>query len=792
MKFCISFLLALLIVFPSRPISAELPTPSVVPQAKGSWRSVRTNNLFVIGNADPETLQQVATWLEFFHAAFGRLVSRSVFDSSSPTTVVVFRDDASFVPFKPLYQGRPLNLAGYFQPGEDLNYIAISLDPGERVSYSTAFHEYVHLHLKDNLPGVPLWLNEGLAELYGALQFSRGEALLGAPIPHHVYQVRSQELLPLTTLFAVDYRSPHYNEQDKSSVFYAQSWALVHYLMLGADGGRQQQFKQFLQYVSHGETPDKAIESSFGTSVAALEKDFREYVRRGEFPAQRVASADNPQAYAAFTATQRSALSDGEANYYLGDLLLHINRPNDAETYFKQAIAAEPNFIPAYASLGQLYAHQRRYAEAKKYLQRATQAPQNYRVHYFYAYVLSREGSSATGVIKEYSPENVAMMREQLLRSIELAPDFAPAYHLLALVDLVSDKKLDEAVAMARKAQQLAPAKTSYSLLLANIYLRLGNTAAARSILEPLTRSSDSNARAEAQELLDSLSQAGASASRNSASLSSRITAEPEQLGSSRMMVGGAGGSVGPTSIRDGQTIEETENLPALDEVFARYVQAMGGAEAIKAVNSRVMKGRLDVVGFSRGGSFEIYAQAPNKMLSFMQAHPLGTVKLGYNGRTGWEQGERGVRVVKGTELEALGREADFYDPLNLRQNFKQVTLLGKSRIGYREVYVLELQPGAGTAEKLYLDAETYLPVRMNAVRMVAVPGGGRNAGRSVGRTVQVAVPVEIYLDDWRTVNGIKYPFRISQSAANITLGFTVNEIQHNVPVNASLFETPR
>ena len=241
MKFLISFFLTLSLTLSSLPTLGS--------QARGSWRSVRTNNLFVIGNADAETLQQVAVWLEFFHGAFARLVSRSAFDPSVPTTVMVFRDEASFIPFKPLYQGRPANVAGYFQSGDDVNYIAISLDPAERVPYDTAFHEYVHLHLKDSLPGAPLWLNEGLAEFYGALQFARGEALLGAAILPYVYLLRSSELLPLTTLFAIDGRSPHYNEQDKSGIFYGQSWALVHYLMLGADGARQQQFRQFLQQI---------------------------------------------------------------------------------------------------------------------------------------------------------------------------------------------------------------------------------------------------------------------------------------------------------------------------------------------------------------------------------------------------------------------------------------------------------------------------------------------------------------------------------------------------------------
>jgi hypothetical protein len=133
MKIFITLFLVALSTFPSRVIQAT-------PQSRDNWRSVRTNHLFVIGNAEAENLRQVAVWLEFFHRAFGRIVSRNVIDSSVPTTVIVFRDDASFRPFKPLYQGRPANLAGFFQPGDDVNYIAISLDPGDRDPFSTAFH----------------------------------------------------------------------------------------------------------------------------------------------------------------------------------------------------------------------------------------------------------------------------------------------------------------------------------------------------------------------------------------------------------------------------------------------------------------------------------------------------------------------------------------------------------------------------------------------------------------------------------------------------------------------------
>lgn len=770
MKILVTLLLSVLCTFPSGLMQAK-PRLLTLPQSQDTWRSVRTNNLFVIGNADAEKLRQVAAWLEFFHSAFGRLVSRNVLNSSVPTTVILFRDDASFQPFKPLYQGRPANISGFFQPGDDVNYIAISLDPSERNPYSTAFHEYVHLHVKDNIPGAPLWLNEGLAELYGSLQFSNGEALLGTPLIPYIRLLREQELLPLTTLLSIGTNSPHYNEDDKSGIFYGQSWALVHYLMLG-DRGRQGQFKRFLNHVSRGDNSGKALEETFGVSLAVLEQELRAYVRRGDFSPQRVAGVDNPQAYAAYTAMQRTSLSEGEANYYLGDLLLHIGRVSDAERYFKHAIALDPGFAPAYSSLGLLSVHQRRYAEAKKYFEKATATPQSYMVHYLYAYVLSREGVSPTGRITEYSRENAAVMRDQLLRSIRLAPEYAPSHYLLALVDLVTNERLDEAVEMAQRARQLARSKPSYSLLLARIYLRRSDAAAARQILEPLTRDSDQSVRTDAQDLLESLSEtAGSNRSRSAATptISGAMIAEPVQTGTSRML----GGESSGVPIRDGQTIESSGSLPTLDEVVSRYVDAIGGAAAIKAVTSRVIKGTVDVAGVSRGGSFEIYAQAPNKMLSVIQAHPLGTFKVGFNGRSGWNRDPAGMRALKNQEWAPLQREGDLYAPLRLKNNYAKVTLAGMSKIGYRDVYVIDLQPVTGPVERLYLDAQTYVPVRVNTVRRMGTVSG----------------PVEIYLDDWREVDGMRFPFSISQSFPKLTLTFTVKEIRHNMSLNPAMFD---
>ncbi|HJT65427.1 MAG TPA: tetratricopeptide repeat protein [Pyrinomonadaceae bacterium] len=765
MKFFTTLFLLLLLAWPA-PAAA---------QTRDSWRSVRTNNLLVIGNADPEKLRQVAVWLEFFHSAFGRLVSHNVLDGSVPTRVVVFRDDASFNPFKPLYQGRTANLSGFFQPGEDVNYIALSLDPRERDPYSVAFHEYVHLHLRDNVPQAPVWLNEGLAEFYGHLQFSGGEAVLGVPLPY-LHLLRSQELLPLTTLLSIDHNSPHYNEQDKTGIFYGESWALVHYLMLGG-GGRQDQFRRFLQQVSRGEDVAKSLENSFGMTLETIEKELRAYISHGELPTLRLASADDPQAYASFTAMQRQSLSDAEANYYLGDLLLHIGRNDDAERYFKQAIALDPNLTLAYAALGQLSLRQKRYAEAKKYLERAVTSPQNYLVHYHYAWLLSRE-TIFTGGRTTTSPEAAAAIREQLARTIKLAPDFAPAYYLSGLVDVARDERLDEALDMARKAHRLEPAKASYTLLLAEVYARRADAASARELAEPLARDADAAVREEAQDVLDALS--GRPANRpggdSRATVSSALIAEPVQPGTARISSGG-GSNGGTTAIRDGQTIDNSGSLPTIDEVLARYVEAVGGEKVITAVTSRVTKGTVDVAGMSRGGTYECYQRGSNKLYTIMDAHPFGLNRTGYNGRVVWSWTKAGTQILgRPEEVAQFAREADLYMPVGLKGKYAKVTLAGRSQIGYRDVYVLELQPATGDPQRLYLDAKTYLPVRMNRVQ----------------RFGNLVAAVEIYLDDWRAVDGIQLPFSVSVSSPNVSLSFTITEIRHNVPIDASLFEPPK
>ena len=771
------------VCFMKRVITVALTVCLLAPaarpaQPRDSWASVQTNNLLLVSNAGEQDLRRVAVWLELFHDAFARLLSKPVVNFSVPTTVVVFRDDASFRPFKPLYQGRPADVAGYFQPGPDVNYIALSLERGGGDSLRTAFHEYVHLHLRENMPDAPLWLNEGLAEFYSAFAVSGGEAVFGAPIPYHIRLLRGRELIPLATLFAVAHDSPHYNERDKSGIFYAESWALVHYLMLGGGGRFRPLLTRFVNLLSAGVSADAGVQLAFGMSLEALEGELKDYVRRGEFASERVAVGRGPDAH---VSAQRAALSEAEAYSYLGDLLLHINRPGEAEKYFQRSLSLDPKLAAAHAALGLLLARQGSFEEAKKHLKIATVTPQSYLVHYYYAYVLSQEGAGAGGAPARYSPESAAVMRSELGKVIKLAPQFANAYYLLAFVNLVTGERLDEAVDLAKRAQHLSPGRPHYSLLLAQIHLGRRDVESARPVLESLARqNTDPQVRSEAEALLDSInSPAGGAAAGSPADIRARVGASVvRELGTA------SGEPPGPTpgvktSIAVGAggiAIDNSGPLPSAEQVIEWYVQAAGGHKVAAAITSGAARGRLDIVGVSRGGVIEVYTKAPDKTLTVMKGQPFGEVRFGFDGRAGWSQTHPGgIRALKGVESGALRRDAYFYNPARLKDYYQSIRLLGRAKIGYRDVYVLEMRLAAGDAERLYIDAKTNLPARLDAAR-VNVKGAGY---------------ATIYLDDWREVDGLKTPFRITQSFPGLSVVITIEEVKRNVPLDEALFNRP-
>jgi tetratricopeptide (TPR) repeat protein len=473
--------------------------------AKDTWTSVRSKNFFLIGNASEKEIRRVGTRLEQFRDVFTRLFATVDFNSPVPTTVVVFKSHNSYKPFKPVVDGKISEVAGYFQSGDEINYITLTTEPNGENPYSTIYHEYVHLLINNNYgkANVPPWFNEGLAEYYSAFEIEDDQKVyLGRLIANHILLLRQQrQLIPLKTLFEVDYASLHRNKREATGLFYAQAWALVHYLILGNNGQRLPQMAQFFSLMAKNVPTEEAFRQAFQTDFATMEKELKKYVDGRNFKEQLATFEKKLE----FDSTMQSApLSEAEAASHLGDLLLHTNRLDDAATRLEQALALDPKQAMAHASLGVVRMRQNRFAEAKQHLQQAIATnSQNYLAHYYYAYELSRAGMGEDGRVSSYPAEAVREMRAALQKAIQLKPDFPESYHLQAWVNLVTGEQLDEGIELIRKARSLSPGNEEYAFVLAQIYLRQQNFEAARQTVEPLARSgSDPQMRANAQSLL--------------------------------------------------------------------------------------------------------------------------------------------------------------------------------------------------------------------------------------------------------------------------------------------------
>ena len=473
-----------------------------------SWVSVRSENFALVGHVGERELLSLANNLEEFRAVFSQLLPEEYFDTRWPMVIVVFADGADYAPFKPLREGQPdQSVAGYFKAGHDLSYITLAAGGTHELTTSVLFHEYVHSLVRNRYGRAPLWLDEGVAEYYSAYELADGkrqEARVGKQLPRRVQYLRTHALLPLSSLLSAERNSPLYNDHDKHGIFYAQSWALVHYLMSDHTGERQRQLTQFLTLTSNGTPVDDSVRQAFQVEPAMLERRLAAYVRARKYPERLMSLAEPPQPS---PSAEVRLLSEAETQAQLGDLLLHTDRSDEAGAYLQRALALDPNLAAARISLGLLYLREGRLTEAKEQFQwAAAAAPMNHLAHYYYADLLRRDGSDAAPTVAGYVART-NLIRVEIKRAIELAPDFLDAYGLLVLTDIERSLQLDEATELLDRLMRQAPGRRDFKLLLAQLNLRKEAFDAARAQLQSLVndRQGDALLRIEAQTTLDSV-----------------------------------------------------------------------------------------------------------------------------------------------------------------------------------------------------------------------------------------------------------------------------------------------
>lgn len=459
--------------------------------AKDQWLQVRSKNFNLIGNASEKDIRKVAVRLEQFRETFRLLFKQVNLNSPIPTNVLVFKSESSYKQFKPKRADGKIDnfVAGYFQGGEDVNYITLSTEGEDADTFGTIFHEYVHF-MVDTTFGkseVPPWFNEGLAEYYQTFAIEADQKIkLGLPQNGHLNLLQETKLIPLETLFKISNYALHQNGNHSRSIFYAESWALIHYLV---QTGKSEGLGKFLDFAMKNVPPETAFQDSFQMTYAQMEKDLSKYVAQNTYKYSLVTLKNKMEFDGEI---QVSLLSDAAANAYLGDLLYHTNRADDAEEYLQKALALEPDSSMANTTLGMVKMRQRKYAEAKNYLEKAISEDQkNHLAFYRYAYLLSREDRDDYGYVNAFPAEKAAKMREMLKKAIAINPAFTESYELLAFVNIVNNEQLDESVQLLQNALNYQPGNQRYAMRIAEIYMRQDKFSEAAAIAAKIAQTAD-------------------------------------------------------------------------------------------------------------------------------------------------------------------------------------------------------------------------------------------------------------------------------------------------------------
>lgn len=224
--------------------------------------------------------------------------------------------------------------------------------------------------------------------------------------------------------------------------------------------------------------------------------------------------------------------------------------------------------------------------------------------------------------------------------------------------------------------------------------------------------------------------------------------------------------------------VEQAPGASPADQIFDKYIQALGGAQRLAGLTSYTAKGTSSGYGpESDKRPVEIYAKAPNQRTTVI--HTLnGESTTTYDGRSGWIAAPlrpAPVLALTGSSLDGARVDAALAFPARIKQ------ILSKWRVGFpatiddRDMQVVQGAGADGAIATFYFDAESFLLMRMV-----------RYANSMVGR-----IPTQIDFADYREVAGVKMPFRWTVTWLDGKENFELTQVQPNVPIDAAKFARP-
>jgi Flp pilus assembly protein TadD len=560
---------------PSRPIPAALLAVMLLgvftmsaPAAEPSpWLEIHSTHFTVITDAGEKKGQEVALRFEQMRAVFAILLMKDRLNEPLPLTILAFKNDKDYYQTAPLRQGQPIAVPGFFVPGEDQNFVVLNMFEVE--PWRAVAHDFAHSLLNYNYPPVEGWFDEGLAEYFSSIRVDNKQYEIGGDpelnsaftedLLQNQHEVRNppksltellggQVWLTLPDLLTMKHDTSTYAEATHHTLFYAQSWMTIHYLL---HEKKLPETGTYFDLVENQHVPvEEAIQKAYGVTPAQFDQAVKAYYHSLtplfvalDASKQPNAPPNPPQVYQFPTpvapndrAIIAEPMREADARAFAAEVKARIPDRREAGLRELQALATAPDPSkpikadnkklesktkkndkqndaqqegPLIAATGNEVAHR---ALAWDHIEHgdfdgateelsdaAALNPRDMWIRYYLSVLKYRIAQGKHGDI-----QGLPNMMQDLRAVLEWYPEFANAYDLLAVARMVGGGPV-AALQAEHAAIQLSPRNQEYVYHLAEIYVEDKKWDTARTLLEHLKTSSNPQVAAEAREQLSQL-----------------------------------------------------------------------------------------------------------------------------------------------------------------------------------------------------------------------------------------------------------------------------------------------
>jgi tetratricopeptide (TPR) repeat protein len=447
------------------------PTIGVANAEMKPWIEVRSPHFCVITNGTEKDGRRVALDFEQMRYVFATQFPGYRLESGAPLTIFAPLDLASAQLIAPeMKKGGGENIAGFYSQGWEKQYALVRLDTPSDEREVEAFHEYTHSILHMNLHWMPTWLDEGIAEFYGATVFHPNQIVIGAPSMNYKFAYNEgYYTIPVEKLIATN--SLNLEDADKTTMFYAESWALVAYLMFGDGMQNGAKIIDFFRLLQSGVEQQKAFQQAIG-DFRTVNDGLHLYMEQRAFKAT-VLPAPSSIDQSSFT-SRTLTVAETEAEIASMDVTSH--QLVTAKSFVAQALQDNPNLALAHEENGFLLFTDGKSAEAAAEFTKAYSLDPTLYLSLFAKTMLSPIATSNL-------PADEDAFRLALVMVVQSNGQFAPAYVQSARL-AVREGNLKEALRLSLRAEALEPWRAGYHLQTGQILLRTGRGADAAAIAQ--------------------------------------------------------------------------------------------------------------------------------------------------------------------------------------------------------------------------------------------------------------------------------------------------------------------